>query len=108
MAQTNLYVYLLVHLISRRLLYMKNNQIELDTKLLIKKLKIAEECIVNLATQIGELRGKYEFPYLLEESKKMLADGKVKEVSASWVQKKFKIGYSRASELADILNKKKK
>ncbi len=74
---------------------------------LIKLLKAAEDHLQATIKSVAELRDSHEFPYMVNEIKKQIADGKVKTMSASWVQRKFKVGYARAMRLMDQLEEER-
>lgn len=75
-------------------------------KEIIKILRDTEDALRTLADRLAEVADKKEFPYLVKEISKLKKAGKVKEVTTAWLQKKYKIGYARASRLADKLKVK--
>lgn len=76
-------------------------------KEIIKTLRDAEDYLRTLADKLGELGDKHELPHLIEEIIKLKKAGKVKEITTAWLQKKYKMGYVRATRLSEYLNKKK-
>jgi DNA segregation ATPase FtsK/SpoIIIE-like protein len=83
---------------------MKKNENEKKTrKELIKVLRDAEDYLHSLATKVGELRDLHESPHIIEEISKLKREGKVKNISTAWMQRKYKIGYARAARLMDEL-----
>lgn len=83
---------------------MKKNENEKNTrKELIKVLRDAEDYLHSLATQVGELRDLHEFPHIIEEVSKLKGEGKIKNITTAWMQRKYKIGYARAARLMDEL-----
>lgn len=75
-------------------------------KEIIKTLRDAEDYLRTLADKLGELGDKHELPHLIEEIIKLKKAGKVKEITTAWLQKKYKIGYVRATKLCDELKAK--
>jgi len=83
---------------------MKKDENEKKTKReLIKILRDAEDCLHSLASKVGELRDLHESPYIIEEIAKLKGEGKVKNITTAWIQRKFKIGYARTARLMDVL-----
>lgn len=74
-------------------------------KELVKTLRKTEETLRALASQISEICCKYEEPEMIAEVKRLKALGKARNVTTSWLQKTFQIGYARAASLIDELRK---
>lgn len=72
-------------------------------KELIKLLKNAEDYLADVTKKVGELRDSYEFPYMIEEIEKQIISGSVKKITTALLQRKYKIGYIRATRLLDAL-----
>lgn len=85
---------------------MKKTSQEKAPKELIKVLREAEDYLYSLAGKVGELRDTYELPMMVKEIGKLKNTGKVKNITVAWMQRRYKIGYARASRLIDELIKK--
>jgi DNA segregation ATPase FtsK/SpoIIIE-like protein len=73
------------------------------TKLLVQKLQKVETQLTTWSHEVGALRDEIEFPLMIEEIK---ATGKnLSSISASWLQRRYGIGYARAARLLDQLRK---
>jgi len=73
------------------------------TRLLIKKLQRAELQLATYSHEIGVLRDEIEFPLMIEDIK--TTRKKHSLISASWLQRRYGIGYARAARLLDELRK---
>jgi len=77
------------------------------TKLLIKKIQETELYLQNKIDEVGALRDEIEFPLVVEEVRLALENTDAKEITTSWLQERYDIGYARAARLIDELRKKK-
>ena len=77
------------------------------TKLLIKKIQETEFYLRNKIDEVGALRDEIEFPLIIEEVRLTLKNTEPKEITTSWLQQRYNIGYARAARLMDELRKKK-
>lgn len=75
-----------------------------EDKEIIKTLRSAEDYLRTLADKLEKLGDKHEFPLLIAEINKLK---KGEKVTTAWLQKKYKMGYARASRLEGQVNKKK-
>lgn len=85
---------------------MKNkakNLNQLDNKKLVKILREANYQITNAKYQIENLLNEHETPTIVEEIRGLISSGKLNKISASWLQKKYKMGYARAAMMLDVL-----
>ena len=73
------------------------------SKELIKNLRDGEKYLHTLAEKIGDLADKHEFPAMIAEIKKLKGSEKI---TVAGLQKKYKIGYARATRLFDELKSK--
>lgn len=87
--------------------YLKNKQVEKMAEEFIDKLRKAETYFLNLSDEMGEIRDKYEVYYVIDEIRRLNKQGKLKQVSTSWLMRKYKIGYARSARFIDVLNQKK-
>ena len=85
----------------------KNMNKEQAQREIIKLYKDAEDYLYALASKAGELRDVHESPYILQDIIKLKKTGKVKVITTSWIQRRFRIGYARTADLMDVLKKKK-
>lgn len=72
-------------------------------KKLITNLRSAEKHLHTLAEEIGDLADHQEFPFIIAE---VIAQKKQKDLTTEWVQKKYRLGYARASRLVEEVKKK--
>jgi len=74
---------------------------------LLDKLREAETTLERLSREIGSLRDQYELPLILKEVRRLVRGKKVRTVSSSWLQRRFKIGYLNAATILEKLQNKK-
>ena len=75
-----------------------------EKKECLQKLQEIEQDLRALLDKVGRWNDEYETPVLVEKVLQMKKEGKVKNITASWLQRKFKIGYNKASKLLGAIH----
>lgn len=73
----------------------------------IKTMRDAESYLHNLAEKIGDMADAQELPIMLADIKQVKLAGVTKEITPAFLQKKYKIGYARATRLVETLKAQK-
>lgn len=87
--------------------YISKKKIEEVAEEFMDTIQEAETYFRGLSDKMGEIRSKYEIEYIADDLIKLSTQGKVKQISTSWLQRKYKIGYARSARLIDSLSERK-
>lgn len=60
-----------------------------------------------LGHNLDILSNEYEYPHLVSDIKREMNKGKIKQITTSWVQKKYKFGFARAVNLIHKMKENK-
>jgi DNA segregation ATPase FtsK/SpoIIIE-like protein len=71
--------------------------------LLVKQVQKAERQLAKFSNEIGALRDEIEFPLMIEDIKATRKN--LSLISASWLQRRYGIGYACAARLLDEIRK---
>lgn len=73
----------------------------------LDQLRNIQDKIHDLSDKIDGIFDEYEVPVKIDEIKKFIEQNKSTNISISWLQRRYKIGFARAMKLLDILKKQK-
>ncbi len=87
--------------------YLKGKDLEKISEEFIDKIKEAEEYFRELSYKMAEIRSKYEVDFIANDLRKLTKNKKIVEISTSWLQRKYGIGYAHSAMIIDGLEARK-
>lgn len=73
---------------------------------MISLLEDAESHFSSLQTELAKMRGEIETPLIITDVQGAIERGELTKLSATWLQRRYKIGYARAAHLLNVLQEK--
>jgi DNA segregation ATPase FtsK/SpoIIIE-like protein len=73
----------------------------------LDQLRDIQDSVYELSERVDAIFDEYEVPVKIQEIKKYIQENKNVQISTSWLQRRYRIGYARAATLIDKLRKEK-
>ena len=73
----------------------------------LDQIRDIQDSVHELQEKIDGIFDEYKVPVRIQEIKKYIQENKNVQISTSWLQRRYRIGYARAASLIDRLRKEK-
>ena len=73
----------------------------------LDQIRDIQDSVHELQEKIDGIFDEYKVPVRIQEIKKYIQENKNVQISTSWLQRRYRIGYTRAASLIDRLRKEK-